>query len=265
MGSSSSKSFLSFVPPPEPVVPSEGAPSPRLGPIGPRRGRQACRVMTRDYDNRSQMPSSGPTPLHSLSPHPRRFSLLPPPPRNHPPTPPRPSGPQGARFRLLDVLEAPFRAKRPSSLLQRGGRAGGGGGGGVEAEERGIRRARALYSYFIHTLWLLGYARRVHPGDASPYPPGANSRVRVAAGTLEGGRAGVGRDRSARAEGDDAPDGSGSNVAGFEAPPKRGIKFPGVHLGRVSLKGLITPGHNARNGELGGEGVRSRPLVPADG
>lgn len=47
--------------------------------------------MTRDYDNRSQMPSSAST-LHSLSPHPSSFSLPPPPtpPNFLPPlTPPR--------------------------------------------------------------------------------------------------------------------------------------------------------------------------------
>lgn len=77
MGSSPSKSFLSFIPPTKPVVPFEGAPRPPPsgqpsgadGPIGPRRGRQACRVMTRDYDNRSQMPSSA-SALHSPSPYP---------------------------------------------------------------------------------------------------------------------------------------------------------------------------------------------------
>lgn len=37
------------------------------GPIGTRQGRQACRVMTRDYDDGSRIPSPALT-LHSLSP-----------------------------------------------------------------------------------------------------------------------------------------------------------------------------------------------------
>lgn len=79
MGSSSLLNLLFFSPcflleagSPPPVLPlprSSPLPRPPLlpsrpqsrwldGPIGPRQGRQACRVMTRDYDNRPRMPSS---------------------------------------------------------------------------------------------------------------------------------------------------------------------------------------------------------------
>lgn len=92
--------------------------------------------MTRDYDNRSQMPSSAST-LHSPSPHPLfvfpslTLSLFlalalfspspPPPPPSPPPPPPTLNAPlHPTRFRLLDLLDRLFAAKRasPEILLE---------------------------------------------------------------------------------------------------------------------------------------------------